>query len=165
MAQTWHHTDPPRVDIFPKALKNNKWKIEFEQITMITLLQEYVHTIQGPLDEYTEDGFEREVEAYNLSIYWYKNLFPRKRAPFKVWTPSFITAAKERKNALGNRPFRDDMKKIKELRELAKVRDLTTGEEEELYTLAANLVKHIPEYRHDQYYDTGPLVCKDKKKK
>ena len=45
---------------------------------MQTILNEYVHTIQGPLKPLEETMFDSEVEAYNLSYHWYKALFNKK---------------------------------------------------------------------------------------
>lgn len=160
MAQTHHEEDNKRVEVFPKALANNAWEIEFEQITMITLLQEYVHTIQGWMNPLKDDGFKREVEAYNLSIAWYKMLFPKKAPPFEPWTKQDIADAKKTQG------YKNDMKKIKAYRDHLDAGGALSKEQLlDLQALAAGLVHHIPDYIFNQNYDTGPLVCKDKKKK
>ena len=152
------HKDGGTVDIFTQSIAQNEWKIDFSNMMMQTILNEYVHTIQGPPNILKDNLFDREVEAYNLSYHWYKALF-KKRPPFKPWTATQI--AKAKRNSLY---VAADLE-IKRLRKKHKDEGyLEPDDYEQLDTRVRELGSYTPDQNYDKKYDRGVLSCKEEEK-
>ena len=153
----WGETvhNPQRVTIYPVNINTNSWGVAFEHFATQTILNEYVHTIQGPPSILNDNMFDREVEAYNLSYHWYKALF-RQNPPFTPYTQQQINDAKSNSGYIA---AVDDIEDLRQ--KLDTNGSLTAQEYQELLDLSNSLYDYLPERNYDRNYDKDALDCED----
>ncbi|MYF02338.1 MAG: hypothetical protein F4227_05070 [Gammaproteobacteria bacterium] len=154
--ETVHRPDK-MVTIYPVSIENNEWDIDFPYLMMQTSLMEFIHTIQKPFDPLTDNKFDREVESFNLSHYWYKAIF-NAEPPIRAYTDQEIKDAKTEQ-------YLKDVARFKELEK--KEQDgieLTAQEEQDLVTAGYNLAEHYSTHinvppHNNAYESSSDLGC------
>ena len=112
-------------------------------------IHEYVHSIQGTIrleEEPDWDGswqiyemYEREIEAYNLSYYWYTAIF-KTEPPIRAYTKKEIKTAKNEK--WEGRTWSENVERFKKLESSS---TLTYDEKIELGDIGFYLANHFAE--------------------
>lgn len=152
---TSHGSGNTRVTIFSVAIRNNGWGIHFDHLLMQVVIHEHVHTIQGGINVFKDSKFDREVEAHNLSCYWYKAIF-KQDPPLLPYTQKQIDAAKE------NSEYIELVKEIDRLRaKIIEAGGSTATESDDFYRLMQRLGELVPQRIPDRNYGKEELECQD----